>query len=111
MFARGQTGLLRVLLGVASAACPAFARAADQAGPKTAAVRADRYGDPLPPGAIARLGTLRLRHQGRITHMAFSPDGKILASTGQFGTLVRLWDRGTGKEIRAISGTPEDYEL
>jgi WD40 repeat protein len=63
----------------------------------------DLHGDPLPRGAGARLGTLRLRHAGVVTCVAYSPDGTLLASSAQDGT-IRLWDPATGKELRRITG-------
>jgi WD40 repeat protein len=57
----------------------------------------DLYGDPLPPGAIARCGTMRLRHSNSLhgVEAAFAPDGKTVA-TKDFDAL-RLWDTKTGK--------------
>ena len=66
-------------------------------------MRTDWYGDALPPGAIARLGSLRLRHNGAVHAVAFSTDGKILASE-VVTDVVRLWDVKTGKEIRCLHG-------
>jgi hypothetical protein len=45
----------------------------------------DRYGDPLPAGAVLRLGTTRLQAQGG---SAWMPDGKTLvAKSGKAGRL------------------------
>ena len=38
--------------------------------------------------------------------MAFSPDGKRLASAGQDET-VKVWDAGTGQEILTLKGHTE----
>ena len=65
-----------------------------------AARRVDRYGDPLPPGAIARLGTARFRHEGKAHSLVFSPNGKILAALTAGGCI--LWDARTGKEIQRV---------
>ncbi len=52
--------------------------------------------DPLPHGAVARLGTQRLRHAGRVGCVVFAPDGKTLASAAADQTIA-LWDAATGQ--------------
>jgi RNA polymerase sigma factor (sigma-70 family) len=66
-------------------------------------IRTDRYGDALPEGVLARLGTARFRHGVVISALAFSPDGKTLASGTHTGT-IRLWDAATGKELHLLTG-------
>jgi WD40 repeat protein len=72
--------------------------------PAAAAERRDHLGDPLPPGAVARLGTTRLRHSGLVSAVAFSPDGKTVASAGT--RTVGLWEAATGKELHPLRGHP-----
>ncbi len=62
----------------------------------------DLYGDPLPKGAIVRLGSVRFRHPGAVWDVAFSPDGKILAASNDGVNMVILWERATGRKIREI---------
>src|SRR5262245_15492698 len=65
------------------------------------APRVDRYGDPLPPVAVARLGTTRWRHILRdwsgFGLPNVSPDGKYALSAGDVG--LRLWDATTVKRL------------
>lgn len=56
----------------------------------------DAQGDPLPDGAMMRLGTLRLKHGGWSACLSFPPDGKSIVSTNE-DNRIRFWDAGTGK--------------
>jgi WD40 repeat protein len=72
--------------------------------------RVDRFGDPLPAGALLRLGTSRFRHDGTIYSIAYSPDGRLLV-TGNAGyrslmqdASVVVWDAESGKRLRTWYG-------
>lgn len=58
--------------------------------------------DPLPPGAVLRLGETRFRTNGEIRHLSFSPDGAILHGW-VLGFDARLlpvaWDTTTGVSL------------
>jgi WD40 repeat protein len=43
-------------------------------------------------------------HQGPIGGVAFSLDGRTLASWGQWEPAIRLWDAATGRERRRLHG-------
>src|SRR5262249_32932445 len=73
----------------------------DAQGNQPRGARVDRNGDPLPAGALFRFGSLRLRHDGKISASALSPDGKTLATTS--GQSVVLWDLATDKPLRRFS--------
>jgi WD40 repeat protein len=82
------------LLGAACLALAGGGPAFAAGGP----ARVDRQGDPLPAGALARLGTLRLRHGTNVTQVAFLPGGKAMLTVSQ-DNVVRLWDMESGKAI------------
>ena len=63
----------------------------------------DLFGDPLPYGAIARLGTNRFNHAYNVGPVAFTPDGNTIISYGGDG-LARVWDVATGRLLRSIGG-------
>src|SRR5262245_28229494 len=63
----------------------------------------DKMGDALPAGAVARLGTLRLRHLDRVFGLAFAPDGKTLASASHDHTAA-IWDTRTGRLLHRLRG-------
>jgi WD40 repeat protein len=66
-------------------------------------VKTDYYGDPLPERAVARLGTVRLRHARHINAVAFFPDGKTLVSGGA-DQVVSVWDMATGGRRQRLEG-------
>lgn len=72
-------------------------------------VRSDLDGDPLPPGAVARLGSLRFRFGQPIFSLAFSPDGKRLAGCSSRQILV--WDAATGKRLHEFKFDTVDIRL
>ncbi len=67
----------------------------------------DLYGDPLPKGAVLRLGTMQRRAVNAL--LAVSVDGKSLISV-RGGKGIRLWDAITG-ELRQTRELPDGDSL
>ena len=56
----------------------------------------DALGDPLPKGALMRLGTVRFRPPTSTPDLVLSPDNKVIVSSGKW---IIAWDTQTGKEL------------
>jgi RNA polymerase sigma factor (sigma-70 family) len=82
---------------------PALAGVADKHSPpeKKRSQRTDAQGDPLPPRALARLGTQRFRSDGWVSRVAVVPGTKQLLGRGQRSVI--LWD-AEGREVRRFEG-------
>ncbi len=95
------------LIAVLAALAPAEARAQEKS------PRLDRHGVPLPPGAVARLGTLSWQQKTGVTAVAFSPDGNTLAAgSGPADGRIYLRDAATGRVLRKLQGhTAEVHSL
>jgi WD40 repeat protein len=66
----------------------------------------DAHGDPLPPGAVARFGTVRYRI-GNVGSFDLSPDGKTLAV--ETVNQLTLWDIESGRPTLRIPRHREQY--
>lgn len=71
--------------------------------PPAGARKFDRHGDPLPIGAIARFGSVRLRHGASLSALGFFSDGKHLLSTSTTEDGFRVWEAATGKEVARLN--------
>ncbi|QJW99655.1 WD40 domain-containing protein [Frigoriglobus tundricola] len=61
----------------------------------------DALGDPLPPGAIARLGSARFHHGDNVQRVIVGADGKLVASEA-WG--YKMWAADTGKAVPLWGG-------
>jgi WD40 repeat protein len=93
----GATMLLR-----AASQAPPPAQAVPQPPPAARLHRAEVADQPLPNGAVARMGSTQMRHGDAVSFAAYTPDGKALVTAGR-DKMVRLWDLASGKEIRRFA--------
>jgi RNA polymerase sigma factor (sigma-70 family) len=73
-------------------------------------IRTDQFGDPLPAGALKRIGTLRFRQGGgTINSLLVCPDGKTLVSKAFYGNrTICAWELATGKLLHQFPGHYEE---
>src|SRR5205807_810114 len=65
--------------------------------------------DPLPAGAVARVGTLRLLHDNTLTWAALAADGRRIVSGGMYGERqIHVWDRATARRVALLPTGPQN---
>lgn len=69
--------------------------------------RTDALGDPLPPAALARLGSQRFVHGPGLHFVTFAKDDRTLFSVGT--SSVRCWETATGKEHGAFEFAADEH--
>jgi WD40 repeat protein len=93
---RATWGLLSLLaIGFVLALCGPLL------GADVPAARTDSLGDPLPPGAIARIGSVRFRHFHEVGSLGYCDDGKVLL-TATSEEPIRLWEAASGKPLGTL---------
>jgi RNA polymerase sigma factor (sigma-70 family) len=68
----------------------------------------DRFNDPLPEGAVARLGTIAFKHRGEVASLAFHPNGKSVFSIGRGS--ISEWQIADGHELLHFGDGINDYD-
>jgi WD40 repeat protein len=103
-----HTLIVRLLaFATALVVCDWMATRSSIAAEPTPSPSLDLYGDPLPTGAVARLGTARLEPKNGTWAVALSPDGKTLATGSMPGAdngVVEIWDADTGRKTSQLFG-------
>jgi RNA polymerase sigma factor (sigma-70 family) len=71
-----------------------------QANARVPHLKSDLYGDPLPEGAVARMGSIQWRHPG-LSSFVFLEGGKSVLTAGTDRTL-RFWDVASARLVRTV---------
>lgn len=75
--------------------------------PQAQAATPQSLRDPLPKGAVMRLGSDRFRQEGEAQVVRYSRDGKTLASISRDSIII--WDPSTGRKLQQLR--PRDLEV
>ena len=95
--------VISIIFGVSSS-CPALAQGPRPVNQQPAVkqhARVDAYGDPVPAGALARMGTLRDFIWDASSRIVFSADGRFVTASSMFIRFpLRLWAPASGRVVR-----------
>jgi WD40 repeat protein len=73
-------------------------------------IKLDPDGNPLPPHALMRLGSLRFRTENSIETLSLSPDKRWIAAATEYGEIF-LMERATGKLVSRWKPAEPLYQL
>src|SRR5262245_9393613 len=68
----------------------------------TKPAKLDAYGQPLPDGAIARLGNLKFGLLGSPMAVAWSPDGKKFSAASNGEPRLLIWEYPSGRVLKEL---------